>query len=249
MNITVAIDDRELQAKLRSLGPALDRAMAKAINRTAFEVIQEEQQEAIRAFRKATPRGKQLVSGKGSFRFDAATPTKLEAFVRPNENVKRRIEILEEHERGGTITAHSGVPRLAALDKLAVPVGLAAQSRKSRGRVAKRFELETLFGERGRGFIAGRAILERVGVSAKERKAAGQVFGDRTTAAYHGYGKSRSRVLYALVSQAELPDRFRWYEVAREAAAKWFVRKAAEEYGRFSAAAALGQSVPRGSSG
>jgi hypothetical protein len=241
MNVTATFDDRELLANLRSLGPDMARVMSNAINRAAFEVINAEQTEARRAFRKATPRGLQLVGGRGSFRFDKATPGNLTALIRPNESVRRRVEILEEHERGGTITAASGIPRLAALDQLAVPINEAAQSRRSRGRVSKRFELTTLFGEKGRGFIAGGVIFERYGVSAKDRKAAGILFGDATTAAFHGYGKTRARALYVLITKARFPDRFRWYEVAREAAAKHLPKKAAEEYGRYVAATALGQ--------
>jgi hypothetical protein len=231
MQISVRVDDRDLQRKIRTLTESqLGRSMSKAINRTAFEVIEEEKNEARRVFGKASRRGQQLLYGKGSFVFDPATPAKLNATVHPNPNVKRRLEILEEHERGGIIVATAGVKRLAADGRLAIPINEAAASRRGTGRVSDRYSLQSLFDEGGRGFIAGNVILERIGQSRAARNAAGRLFGSRTEAAFHGFGKTRTRVLYVLANQADLPDTFRWYEVAERSAAKWFPIKAREEF-------------------
>lgn len=235
VQIQVRIDDRDVRRGLAALGPRMGAALAKALNRTAFDVLDAERAEAQRAFPKASLRGKQLVSGRGSFRFDAARANALAVHIRPNENVPRRLEILEEHERGGIITAGAGVPRLAVSSLLAVPINEARASRRSRGVVSKRFQLSTIFGEKGRGFRAGNVVLERVGVSRRERKAAGHLFGNRTQAAVHGFGRSRARALYVLVPQADLPDRFRWYETAQRVAVATFPRKAAEELDKFRA--------------
>jgi hypothetical protein len=146
-SITLRLDDREVRRNLRKLTEKeLPKALAKALNRTAFEVLDAEKKEVKSIFDFAGPSTERFLSGKGSFRFDKATPSKLDVAISPR---KKTGEILEPHQRGAVLTPKS--PRRFVIEgKLATPI---EAKRTARGRVRK---------SRAKRFVAGRAVLERV---------------------------------------------------------------------------------------
>jgi len=67
MNVTIQLDAASVRQFARNLGLAakeIERAMAKAINRTAFEILEAERSAARGAFPTASQRGREFLSGR-----------------------------------------------------------------------------------------------------------------------------------------------------------------------------------------
>ena len=206
----ISLDTREVEAGLRAIGPAAKAALAKALNRTAFEVIEAEKSEAGRVFSKSSPRGRQFFAGRGSYVFPRpATADRLEVTVVPRPST-RSAQIIAQHIEGREIAVEStGVRRLAVGGLLAVPVTV---PRGPTGRVPAREKPAALLRRvgrrrRARGFVAGRALLERV-------------------------DRARLLVRYALVERARLAAEFGWMRAARDAATRAWPDKVRQEIER-----------------
>lgn len=188
--ISLRLDDRELRRNIRRLSDTeARRVMADALNKTSFEVLDAEKAEVRRVFEFAGASTERFLSGRGSFRFDGARPERLESHIMPAPKTE---EILAPHQAGATLRPGKG--QLSVAGKLAIPV----VKRGARGRVSKRYEPQTVL--RGRGFVAGRALLLR------QRRGV--------------------RVLFALAPSVKLEQRFDFYRVARETAVRVFPEKA-----------------------
>ena len=223
MNVTIKLDAASVRQFARNLDLAakqIETAMAKAINRTAFEVLEAERKAARAAFPTASDRGREFLSARGSFRFEQARPGKLEALIYPNPvgraagatvgGVPRREEILLEVARGGFVIPTSRELTVNRQSLLAVPVGEARSARARSGRLPKKLTPASLLSGKGRGFIAGRTLLERRG-----RKAASHVV-----------------ALFALLPRTAFERRDFFYRVAEETARRVFPQKAIEEFRR-----------------
>ena len=140
--IRLELDTAAFARTLKLAESALNRALAKAITRTAFEVRDAEAAEAGRVFEFAGPSTREFLSGRRAFRIEGARPDRLEASIFP---APRTGEILEPHVRGAVIAG--GEPHRFTIEKqLATPVAL---KRTARGRVrGRRGFLST--GRRGR---------------------------------------------------------------------------------------------------
>lgn len=174
----ITLDSDEVRRRLRELTDReIPRFGAEVLNKVAFEVRDELAEEADRAFDFAGPSTQKFISR--GWRFDKATPAKLEATIFP---LRTTGEIIEDHVRGDTIRADG--ERLQFGGKLAVPI---AAKRGRRGRVPKRLMPGTVTAPGGKGFVArdGRFILQR-----------------------YGRGGRSIRVLYALIDSAQLEPRF-----------------------------------------
>lgn len=150
LNITVKVDDRELKAATRELGPRVNAAMAKALNRTAFEMIDAEKQEAETDFtlRRLRP----------AFRFDPATQTNLEVLFMP---LPLSEKYLGQHVAGGTVTPQEGPARLEYDGLFAVPLPARPETEnRPRGRILKRFTPINLV-KTNRGFVASNIVFLR----------------------------------------------------------------------------------------
>lgn len=148
MNITVSIDTREFEAAAKRLGPRIGAAMAKALNRTAFELRDAESAETRKSFtlRRLRP----------GFKFDGATAQRLEVVFRPQEQTEH---YLAQHVAGGTVSPGEGPERLTVGGEFAVPVGIQLGPR---GRVPERRAPAALLKAK-RGFIAKGVLFERRG--------------------------------------------------------------------------------------
>jgi hypothetical protein len=197
--IRLELDTVAFARSLRLAEQQLNAALAKAVTRTAFEVRDAEAVEVGRVFEFAGAATRRFLTqptgSAAAFRVDGAKPDRLTASIFP---APRTGEILKPHVRGEVIRA--GEPHRLTIEKqLATPVSL---KRTARGRVRGRRSQRT--------FVAGRAVLQRVGRGAR----------------------SAVRVLFALVPQAKLEPRFDFYRVAREAAQRQFAIKVREEIAR-----------------
>jgi hypothetical protein len=191
---------------LRELELAGAATIADALNRTAFEVLDDEER-AIRSAFSFVSESTAKFLGRG-FYFRKATPNNLMAKViaKPKSSA-----LLIGHVRGDTIRA--GAEHLSFRGDLAVPIP-GNIKRSVRGKVAKRLLPSEVVKPGGRGFVAygGSAILQRVG---KKRLPI--------------------RILYALEPSALLAQRFDHIATARAtflrvfpAKAKRAIEKAAE---------------------
>jgi|SRR5688572_7356987 len=223
MTVTIQLDDASVRQVARNLDLAakeIERALAKAINRTAFEILEAERAAAREAFPTASDRGREFLSGRGSFRFEQATPASLTAKIYPNPvgraagatsgGVPRREEILLEVARGGLVLPSSRKLSVRRHTLLAVPVGEARAARAKSRRLPKRLTPALLLSDQGRGFIAGDTLLERRG-----RKRS-----------------SRVVALFALLPRTAFDRRDFFYRVAAETARRVFPTKAIEEMRR-----------------
>lgn len=209
MDIAVSLDSSEVQRNIRRLTDReVGRAMASAINKTMFDMLDAEKLHVASRFNFAGPQTQRFLSGPGSFRFDRATPTTLLATLYPR---KRTEAVLEEHQRGAMLMATEG-DRLRLGELLAVPLK-AAKLRGPTGRVAKRKLPSEVLSERGRGFLAGHSIRERTG-------------GKRRGAKRRSGRPSETEALYALVPSARVEPRFEFYRVARDVARMVWSKKA-----------------------
>jgi hypothetical protein len=195
--LKLTIDDREVRralARLRVEGP---KAIADALNRTGFEILDAEEKEVRGAFKFASPNTAQFLAR--GFAFDKATPSNLAVTIRTKPGART---ILERQTFGATVAAGEPDvgPRLGS--EVAVPVNVARGARgkipaaKLPGRVIRRNAKG-----RSRAFVAGRAVLERL----------------------RGGGV---RLLYALAPRVTIPSRLHFFEVAAATARREFPRKA-----------------------
>ena len=135
MQIQVRIDDREIQRSLQRIGPAMGGVLAQSLNRTAFELLDAERAGVEQSFEFAGASTRAFMAGRGSFRFDAARPTKLEVRLYPREKTE---SLLIEHVAGATIGPDKR--RLLVGERFAIPVEV---RRGARGKVpASRYTLE-----------------------------------------------------------------------------------------------------------
>jgi hypothetical protein len=221
--ITIHLDPSSVRQVARNLDLAarqIETAMVKALNRTAFEVLEAERAASREAFPTASNRGRDFLSGKGSFRFQAATVSNPTVTIIPNPvgraagatsgGVPRREEILLEAARGGFVLPSARKLTLRRQSLLAVPVGEARVARSKSGRLPKRLTPASLLSEGGRGFVAGTTLLERRG---------------RRTS-------SRTVALFALLPRTQLDRRDFFYRVAEQTARRVFPTKAIEEFRR-----------------
>jgi hypothetical protein len=190
-----------VERALRELSREAPRTIADALNRVAFEVLDEEEREVRSSFSFAGPSTERFLAR--SFFFDRATGSNLVATVRakPKGNA-----LLLGHVRGDTVEPDKR--RLTfgegAEEQIAAPVR-ANVKRGARGKVPARLAPEAVTDpeKRGRGFRAGRAILQRI-----------------------GKGRDAVRVLYALASRIRLRPRFDHIEAARRTMIREFPAKA-----------------------
>ena len=199
-SITLGLDSEVFRRNIRRLTDVeVGKAMALALNKTAFEILEAEKLAVKMSFPSATPRGVGFLSGRGSFVFDAAAPVSLNVFIYPRRKTE---QILIDHVEGGTILPTR--ERLIFGKFLAVPIR-EARLRGRSGRVPKRLLPSSLLGGKGRGFRAGKVIFERRGGTPRGAKRRG------TT-------PSRMVPLYALVPTADLKPAFDFHGVARKVA-------------------------------
>jgi hypothetical protein len=224
---TIRLDTAEFRRDLaRASDAVVNRVMPKAINRTAFEILDAEKAEAARSLKFAGASTRTYLSGRGSFRFDGARAGHLEARITPRPQ-ERAQAILAKQQRGATVTpAHDESIEVRGM--LAIPVNA---RRGARGRVRKADLPAALLGPGGRGFIAGNAILKRTRQIRGARRAARFVFGSAAEASRH-VGRTRTVVMYALAPKVTVPAVFEFYRAARETALRVFPRKAIEEFAK-----------------
>lgn len=221
--VTLRLDASSFLRNARRLtDQQLERAMAKALNRTAFEVQDAERREVLSTFAFASSQTRQFLAGRPqgqrgkSFVFDRAKPGKLQVELYPRKKTER---ILRAHQKGALISGSQG-GHLAYRGKLAVP---ATARRNARGKVipadlpwnAARGRGAIEFKKSSRAFIAGRAILQREKLTRRR----GRRRRSRT-----------ARVLFALVSVARLKPVFEFYNTARRTAEREFPGKAKQEF-------------------
>jgi hypothetical protein len=211
LHITLKLDSAEFRKNIRRLTDReVNLVMAKAINRTAFEVLDSEKEHAGSVFKLGGAGPRRYFAGKGAFVFDKARAVKLEATIKPGRGGKdpeRRERLLRQHRSGARVTAAQG-GRLVVGRSLAVP--LDAARRSVSGKVPKRLLPRTLMASGGKGFVAGRAVLMRLGRGRNKRLVA----------------------VFALTGAAQLKPVFEFYRVARDTARKEFGKKAKLEFER-----------------
>ncbi len=197
--VSIKLNTAAFAQQIKRFGDVdVKRVLAKGLNRTVFEMRDAETAHVGKVFEFAGPSTRSFLtksSGSGqAFRFSLAKPDRLEASLQPAPGTAR---LLEPHAFGDTIRG-GDEKRLTIEGQIATPV---AAKRSARGRVGKR---------RGRAFVAGRAVLQRVGKGAR----------------------STVKVLFALVPQAKLAPRFDFERVARDTAQRVLAQKVREEFAK-----------------
>jgi len=226
MAVSIELDTREFEQNIRRLKDhEIGRVMSKALNRTAFEIIDAEKAEVQKTFDFAGGQTRQFLSGSGSFFFDKARPEKLDVTIQPRAKTER---ILRQHQQGALLSGASGTV-LRYRGKLAVPV---TARRNTRGRVVRedlpftpKAGASSIGFKRGsKAFVAGNAILQRQTRKSQQ--------GKRRRKGGPRQRSRAARVLFALVSTAKLKPSFEFYDVARKTALREFPQKAREEFGK-----------------
>lgn len=218
MEIQLDLNIRDVQRNLRRFNEVEVReALAEGINKVAFEVIEAEKSHTKGVFEFAGAPTREWMSGKGSFRFSpAASSRRLQTTVRPRKSTHDR---LVEHRLGSVIGPESDKRLRFKHEALAVPIK-ARHLRGPRGKIKKQhLPSAILYGDKGRGFVAGRAILERRG---------GQPAGQKRRAKNATW--ARAVVMYALVPSAKLAPRFEFYRTARDTAKRVWPAKAKDVF-------------------
>ncbi len=192
----VRVDDREVRASLKALRVEGPKAVADALNRTGFEVLDAEEREVRGAFDFAGPSTERFLSR--GFAFDKATPGRLAVTVYGRRGARN---ILEHQALGAFLGI--GEPDVGPGLEGQVAVPLDTVKRTSRGKVRATQLPARVVGPGGRGFVSrsGRAVLQRV----------------------RGGGV---RVLYALVSRVRIPKRFDFFGTVAQTARREFPKKA-----------------------
>lgn len=260
--VRLTLNTREFARTLTINAVAFKDVAAKALNRTSFEVLEDLKREALRAFPKASPAGKALVSGRGSFTFSPAKRDRLFTVIVPGgikpgatgkvaAGQKTRTgkirRILAEHERGGTIVETDARLGLRNKDLLAIPTGA---RRGTRGRVPTSLQPARLLANARKRRVKGRfaGTLEEQRRTTRGRRVFVAMSSEDRGAILERKGRgsgSRLFSLYALVSRATLPRVFHWEETVTRSARYWLPRKMAEEVGRFKARSLGGSVDPR----
>lgn len=159
-DVRVRFDTKEVKEALQALRKEGPKAVADALNRTAFEILDAEAIEVRGAFPFASPSSARFLSR--GFLFDKATPENLAITVRAKGTRATPFDrpaapaFLAEHAFGDTIDPDKN--RLTFAGKLAVPINV---KRSARGKV-KASETPGAILERG-GFATARAIFQRTG--------------------------------------------------------------------------------------
>jgi hypothetical protein len=152
LDVHLRVDTREVKDSLEALRKEGPKAIADALNRTAFEVLDAEAIEVRGAFPFMAPSAARFLTR--SFVFDKATPERLVITVKPKPGAP---EFLAEHAFGDVIPADRD--RLTFNGKLAVPINV---KRGASGRVPKNQTPAAIL-RSGKGFATPRAILKRTG--------------------------------------------------------------------------------------
>ena len=205
MPTQAVIKTREVERALRALARTrYPKAVAEALNKTAFEMLLSERRHVGSLFDFKGQNTKSFLSGKGSFRFSKATPSRLFVDVFP---APKTSGILVEHTDRRQLKRSE---HLTFKGKLAIPVDVrdgrvlrGSVTRGKRGRVGRSRTPKAITGPGGRGFVKGNVILERA------RR-----------------GSNKLRIAYVLVSRATDPPIFKFFDVARRTAARVFAAKA-----------------------
>lgn len=196
--MTTSVRDADVLRALRSLERAGPGVMADALNRTAFEILDDEERAIRASFKFASGTTARFMARGFAFQKATATRQVVRIAAKPKAN-----ELLVDHVKGSTIRA--GRERLSFGGKLAVPVP-ANVKRSARGRVPGRLRPSTVTAPGGKGFVSprGDVVLQRTG----PRKA------------------RRVRVLFALIPSAKLEERFDHVEVAERTVRRVFADRA-----------------------
>lgn len=204
--ITIRFNEREFARQIRHFSDVeVKRAMAVALNKVAFEILEAEKQEVKRIFKFAGPTTENFLAGRGSFVFDGARPDKLVVTIRPRE---KSGAVLAEHAHGARLFA-SQKERLTFDGELAVPAGKFGRIRTSRGRVPKKLLPGTLLKRPGgRGYRAGKFIFSRASA------------------------KAESGLRFVLVPEAKLKASYDFYRVARQTAERVFAQKVKDAFAK-----------------
>jgi hypothetical protein len=218
--------DAQLRANLARLGAAAgSAALAKAVNRTAFEVRLDEGAEIRRSLTFAGPATEGFLAQRGVV-FDAATAADLTAIVRPNTKTE---PILFDQATGPTITAADTNQRLGLRGDLAVPVNV---KRGPRGRVAPSETPGRLlhrYGRPGGKRRSTRGVFAGTASAQSQATAARRVFVNRAGTVILEAIAGTLRVLYALVPRAKLEARFDFLGAAERSARQHFPLKVEDE--------------------
>jgi hypothetical protein len=226
--VIVLTGDEELRKNLALLaGAGGSRALAKAVNRVAFDVRLAEAQEIRSSFHFAGPPTEAFLTSARGIRFDAATHADLTAIVRPTPASE---PILFDQATGAVISAADTInKRLGLSDVLAVPVGI---ERGPRGRV-KRSEtpgaLLAKFGKRTTRKRSTRGVFASTAAGQRRARSTPYVFVNRARTAVLEAVDGSIRVLYALYTRARLTVRFQFLEVAEREARTQFPVKVEDE--------------------
>lgn len=207
MTIEIQLDTVSFFRSLGLTAAEMDRAAARAINKTIFEMRDAEAARVGSVFKFAGEATKGFLtrtSGSGqAFRFSLATPERLEASLFP---APKAGKLLAPHERGAQRTG--GEPGQFTIEgQLATPIAPGAQTGRSPGVLRKTSRGFLRKRAKGHSFIRGKAVLERIGTGKR----------------------SRLRVLFALTKSAKLEPRFDFYRVARDTARRVFPEKMRRE--------------------
>lgn len=194
----IQVDDKRVRRALKDLARSgAPRALADALNRTAFEIREAAGDQVGKALEFKSGSTKSFLANPKSFLVDRASPNQLEAGVFAKD---RAAAVLAIHEKGGTVTDDDG-RTLSLGDKVAIPVSVKPNAR---GRVPKSKTPSALLGS-GRAFISksGRALVERKG----------------------GRKNPRYEVAYALVDQFEDDPRLGFLRTAEQVILRVFPEK------------------------
>lgn len=208
------VDDREVQLGIRRLMAFGPRAMAEALNKTAFELRDAEADEALRAFDFSSASTAAFVASPRSFVFSPASESALVVEFKPKDRIAR---LLIDHMTGRTRKTQDaksvqvgGRPR-----QFAAPVNV---QRSGRGSVPKS--------------LSPGALLERGSLRAGAKRRTVFVIGNALVQRVRGRGL---RTLYALATTVKIEQRLRYLEVARETVRREFPIKARVAWSKFSA--------------
>lgn len=207
--VSIRFDTRAFERDIRRLADVdVKRVMAKALNRTAFEMREAEATEARTSFQFAGSQTREFIASPKTFVFDGATPEKLEVRLYPRPAV---AQILAQQALGEQIVPGKGDTGPVFEGEFAIPYQREKRLRTGRGRLPKGMTPQALLAKRGkrgrsRGYRAGKYIFERV------------------------KGEAKSKLRFVLVTSADLKPLFDFYGVARRTAERVFAVKAREEF-------------------
>lgn len=204
VDVRIHLDTKEVKDALQALRREGPKAIADAMNRVGFEILDAQEIEVRGAFVFSSPSTERFLAR--GFLFDKATPDALTLTVRQRPKAPGYIA---EHVFGDLIKPDS--ERLSFAGKLAVPIHV---KRGARGRVAKG-QLPGDILASGKGFATPRAIFQRTG-------------GKRTRGTKQSGRLAGTRLMYLLLERpVRLPKRLQFFEVFASTARKQLPLKAA----------------------